>query len=78
MLILKPIPGQEDNNTLYLIKHGAAIKVNEPKKVKETIEEIFSDPGRLKQVSSAALNMSKPEASRDIARLLLSLCERQA
>ena len=77
MLILRPIPGQEDNNTVYLIQHGAAIKADEPKKIKEIVEELFSHPEKLKQLSSQALGMSKPEASMDIARLLLGLCENQ-
>jgi len=78
MLILKPIPGQEDNNAIYLTKHGAAIKVNKPKKVKETIEDLFSNSQKLKELSLAALNMSKPQASTDIADFLLTLCERQS
>ena len=76
MIILKPIPGQEDNNTVYLIQHGAAIKVNKPKKIKGTVETLLSNPEKLKQLSLKALDMSKPRASLDIANFLLGLCEK--
>ncbi|MCM8771318.1 MAG: glycosyltransferase, partial [Candidatus Omnitrophica bacterium] len=74
MIIMRPIPGQEENNTLYLTKQKAAIKVDEPKKIKEAVEDLLSQPDKLKQLSSAARKMSNPAASMNIAKLLLELC----
>lgn len=74
VLILNPIPGQEDNNTQYLIKHGAAIKVDSAKGLTSVLEDLLTDPQELEKLSSAALKMSNPNASMDIARLLLGLC----
>jgi len=33
MIIVKPIPGQEQSNTAYLTKEGAAIKLDRPKEI---------------------------------------------
>lgn len=72
MIIVKPIPGQEMNNTLYLTAKNAAIEIDEPKKTHSVIEDLLSNPEKLKHLSNSAKLISKPNASLDIARLLLS------
>lgn len=73
MIIVKPIPGQEANNTDYLTKKKAAIKLDKPKEVYLTIQDLLDDPQKLKRISEYAGAISKPNASLDIARLLLDL-----
>lgn len=71
MVIVNPLPGQEANNTDYLIEKGAAIKVDKPRKINLAIEDLLTNPAKLKEMSEAARRTSKPHASLDIARLLL-------
>ena len=73
MIIVKPIPGQEINNTNFLTHKGAAIKIDEPKEVYQIIDELLENKTKLEQLKSAALKIAKPEASMDVAKLLLSL-----
>lgn len=73
MIIVKPIPGQEASNTAYLTKKGAAIKVDEPKNINFVIEDLLSNPLKLNALRGAARRISKPNASLDIAKLLLDL-----
>lgn len=73
MVIVKPIPGQEANNTAYLTKQGAAIKVVEPKDMDSCIDSLLDDPGKLRALKEACARIAKPHASVDIAKLLLSL-----
>ncbi|HTZ11427.1 MAG TPA: glycosyltransferase [Candidatus Margulisiibacteriota bacterium] len=73
MLIAKPIPGQEANNTYYLTQKGAAIKIDCPEKINSAIEELLLNPGKLSRMREAAAMISKPNSSLDIARLLLDL-----
>lgn len=73
MIIVKPIPGQEINNTLYLTQKQAALKVDNPEKVSPVIEELLNNPDKLMAMQMAAKQMSKPNASMDIAGLLLNL-----
>src|SRR3989338_1936721 len=70
MLIVKPIPGQEANNTDYLTKKKAAVKLDKPRDVHLTIQDLLDDPQKLKRISECAGAISKPNASLDIARLL--------
>ncbi len=71
MIIVKPLPGQEANNTAYLTQKGAALKVEEPGKINLVIEELLRNPHKLSRLQDAAKQISKPNASMDIARLLL-------
>ena len=73
MVIVKPIPGQEVNNTNFLVHKGAAIKVDEPKDVYRVIEELLEDKTKSENLKLAAAQIAKPNASMDLARLLLSI-----
>jgi len=73
MIIVKPLPGQEANNTRYLTEKGAAIKVDEPEEINLAIEDLLKEPDKLKRLYESAGSLSKPNASLDIARLLLDL-----
>ncbi len=73
MVIIKPLPGQEANNTAYLIQKDAAIKVDNPKEISFVIEELLKNPANLNYLSEAAGRISKPNSSMDIAKFLLNL-----
>lgn len=73
MIIVKPIPGQEINNTNFLTHKGAAIKIDKPEEVYRIIDDLLNNRARLEQLKLAGLRIAKPQASMDIAKLLLSL-----
>lgn len=73
MLIIKPIPGQEANNAGYLTMLGAAIKVDDLEKTHEVIDDLFLSTERLESLRKSAAKISKPNASFDIAKLLLQI-----
>jgi len=73
MVIVKPIPGQEINNTNFLTQKGAAIKIDEPKEVCKVIDGLLKDKTKLERLKLAELKIAKPQASKDIAKLLLNI-----
>jgi len=73
MVIVKPIPGQEANNTNFLTQKQAAIKVDEPKEVYRVIDDLLKNKAKLERLKAAGLKIAKPGASTDIAKLILSL-----
>ena len=74
MVIVRPIPGQEASNTAYLTKKKAAVEVDKVADIRGVIENLLDNPAKLKALSAAAAEIAKPDASMDIARLLLDLC----
>ena len=73
MLIISPLPGQEANNTFYLTNQGAAIKIDRLEDLTSVISDLYNQPTKLKELSRASLQISKPNAARDIAQLLFEI-----
>lgn len=73
MIIVKPIPGQEANNADYLTSEGAAIRLNVTGDLTRLIDGLLEDKPRLEGLGRSARLISRPQASRDIARLLLEI-----
>lgn len=71
MVIVNPLPGQEMRNTDFLIEKGIAMRIDDAEDIGEEIEVLLKSPQRLAQMKKAALENSKPNASRDIAKLIL-------
>jgi processive 1,2-diacylglycerol beta-glucosyltransferase len=63
MIVIAPIPGQEERNSDYLLENGTAIKANDPIGVEYKIRELLGDPGRLQRMSENALKISRPDAA---------------
>jgi len=71
LIIVKPLPGQEINNTVYLMEQQAAIKIDKPELTNEVIEDLLSNPQELKRLSESAGSIAKPNAAVGIARFIL-------
>jgi processive 1,2-diacylglycerol beta-glucosyltransferase len=78
MIIIKPIPGQEASNTIYLTEKKAAIKIDRPKDINIVIEDLLRNPNKLNYLREAAGHIGKPNASLEIAKFLLDLSVRHA
>lgn len=71
MIIIKPLPGQEANNTRYLTAAGAALKVDKPREVWMAVRELVRNPDKLALIRDSVKKIAKPEASIDIAKFIL-------
>ncbi|MDN5805099.1 MAG: glycosyltransferase, partial [Microlunatus sp.] len=67
MVLIKPIPGQEDRNSDYLLEQGAAVKCNYESTIGYKIDEVLSQPGRLDQLTAGAHRVGHPDAAADVA-----------
>lgn len=74
IVIIKPLPGQEEINTTYLLHKGAAVKITDDRLMLKFIQGLLASPLTVKAMQESAFRISKPNASMDIARLILSLC----
>jgi processive 1,2-diacylglycerol beta-glucosyltransferase len=72
MVIVNPLPGQEARNTDFLIEKGIAVHVHDIHDLAEEVAILLKSPDRLRTMSKAAQEYSKPHAADEIARLILS------
>jgi processive 1,2-diacylglycerol beta-glucosyltransferase len=73
MVLIEPIPGQEERNADHLLEAGAAIRCNNLPVAAWKIAALLDDPARLKQMRQAARQMARPNAAADIADDALAL-----
>lgn len=77
MAIFSPIPGQEEKNAEFLVKHNLAINLRGGKECKDMIESLLSNPNKLKEMKANCSLFSKPQSGDNIYELLNVLSERQ-
>ncbi|MGD9895464.1 MAG: glycosyltransferase [Candidatus Methylacidiphilaceae bacterium] len=71
MVIVAPIPGQEELNSDYLLEQRVAIKCHEFTTLAFKIDSLLSDLPRLQAMRRAALDSARPDAAQVIVRRLL-------
>ena len=76
MIIYKPIPGQEEANTHYLIKCGAALRADSLAEIQTIITRLLvEDPEQLTALQQNALAISHPQSAKEIAKYIVSLVQ---
>jgi processive 1,2-diacylglycerol beta-glucosyltransferase len=73
MVIVNPIPGQEDRNTQYLTSQGVAIKANNEFEISKIILELLTKPQKLNEMRSKILNIRKPKSAFNIVKAIEEL-----
>ena len=75
MLIYKPIPGQEEQNTSFLARCGAALAVNNRADLEGKLNELLSNPEDMSKMKQAAATTLPGQAARQAVRYMLQLVE---
>ena len=70
MLLVAPIPGQEERNADYLLEAGAAVKAIDAATLAYKLGRLMADPARLAAMGEAAHRIATPHAARDVIALL--------
>jgi processive 1,2-diacylglycerol beta-glucosyltransferase len=70
MLLVSPIPGQEERNADYLLEAGAAVKAVDAATLAFKLRALLRDPERLARMSAASQSLGTPGAARDVVALM--------
>jgi processive 1,2-diacylglycerol beta-glucosyltransferase len=70
MLLVSPIPGQEERNADYLLEAGAAVKAVDAATLAYKLRKLVREPGRLARMSAASRSLGTPDAAREVVALL--------
>ncbi|KOF56667.1 UDP-glucuronosyltransferase [Clostridium sp. DMHC 10] len=68
--LFSPIPGQEEKNESFLLKHNLAVRLEDGSNCTEIIRNIISYPSILEAMKTNCAKFSKPSSGRDIYNLL--------
>jgi processive 1,2-diacylglycerol beta-glucosyltransferase len=72
MIVIDPIPGQEQRNCEYLLESGAAMRLYEPEDAPYKVQTFLTDPVRLMRMQMNAREISHPHAAREIVRDIMN------
>jgi processive 1,2-diacylglycerol beta-glucosyltransferase len=63
MILVNPIPGQEERNADYLLENGAALKAYDASGLSFRVKNLLENPVRLAELKKNALALGKPHAA---------------
>lgn len=72
MIIIAPIPGQEERNSDYLLEEGAALRCNDFETIDFKIDRLLDDPAQLAQLKANAKRIGRPDAADVVAATVLA------
>ncbi len=73
MIIINPIPGQEERNAEFLLNNGLALMATETFPVDEAIYQLMNNKHRVKSLVEMAEVIGRPYATRDLGNHILNL-----
>ena len=71
MIIVNPIPVQEEENAEFLESKGAAMWIKKEDKIEDVISSVLNNPDRLQQMKINAKLLAKKNSTKDICEILM-------
>lgn len=71
LVMIHPIPGQEERNARYLLKHGAAERADTMDQLRHTVQSLLTHRERLEKLRERAAALARPHAAYDAAEAIL-------
>ncbi len=70
LVVVNPIPGQEERNSDHFLEEGAAIRCNNLPALSYKIDRLLDDPVRWAAMKRAVSRMARPNAAADVVSLV--------
>lgn len=71
IIVINPIPGQEEENAEFLEEKGVAVWIKKHDNIEKELYEIFNSPDKLQSMKINARLLAKKNSTRDICEILL-------
>ena len=72
MIVISPIPGQEERNADYLLENGIALKAHNAAVLEFKLAALLKNPLKLCEMRKAATSIGRPNAAMDILEIVLN------
>jgi len=77
MILISPIPGQEEKNARYLLNGGAAARLYPKQNIEEVLYQLLDIPVRYNQMKEMCTYLAHPSACQDIINLFEELIHKK-
>lgn len=75
MIIINPIPGQEDRNTEFFTNNGVAMAVSNTLPIDEVMYHLLANPKRLDIMRESIAQIAKPDSTKNICEFAKKIAE---
>jgi processive 1,2-diacylglycerol beta-glucosyltransferase len=72
IFIINPIPGQEEENSEFLVNSGCALWIKKEDNIARILKNLSRHPEQLEEMKKASTALSKPNATKDICDILMN------
>ena len=72
MLVINPIPGQEEENAEFLEAHNVAVWLRKEEDPNKVINDLFSHPEKLQEMKENAKLLAKKNSTSDICNIIMN------
>ena len=73
MVIVNPIPGQEQRNAEFLVNQGVAVIASKACPIEECLYSLLTSDTRLNAMVQCVKELGKPNATIDVCRFIIDL-----
>lgn len=70
ILVINPIPGQEEENAEFLVEHNVAVWLKNDDNPDEVIQKLFSSPEKLNNMKKNTVLLAKKNSTKDICEII--------
>ena len=71
IIVINPIPGQEEENAEFLEQNGVAIWIKKEDNIKEILENVLGNPEKMLEMKVKARLLAKKNSTQDICKIIL-------
>lgn len=72
IVIINPIPGQEEENAEFLVKNGVAVWIKKEDNIARVLKNLYRHPEKIEQMRNNIPALAKPDSTKNICDILMS------
>ena len=72
IIVINPIPGQEEENASFLVNNGVAVWVKDDDNVARIFKDLYRHPEKIEKMQRCIPNLSRPNSTEDICKILMN------
>lgn len=71
LILINPIPGQEEENADFLVRNGVAIWIKKKDNIARILKNLYRHPEKIEEMRSHIPDLAKPNSTKDICDILM-------
>ena len=72
IVIINPIPGQEEENAEFLVRNGVAVWIKKEDNIARVLKNLYRHPEKIDEMRNNIPNLAKPDSTKNICDILIN------